>query len=472
MTIPIRIWWKAWEAEYDAIEAPGERAWFMAGVLIALFRIAAGGVFSRTRARRSRMRLAMGALLLVTAVGNFIYDTAVPDRMGYFAWLVTVVFIVGGVLLLTFSRGGMRRSGRYGVLLAGVWSGLGVARCDAQAATDSAALARAVERIVAEYQQTVRAPGVSVGIARDGRVLLARGFGSADVERSVPATSETVYRVGSISKQFTAHLILQLIDARLLALDDPIGRYLPELSASVREIPLWRVLNHTAGLPSYPDSLVRSQAMRLDWPADSVVHWIARRPPDFPPGARFQYSNGGYYLLGVIAERVTKRPYAELLREKIFRPLGMSASAYCDDQRIVPNRAEGYGLREDTVVRADYLSMSHVFAAGAVCSSVGDMLRWQRALHERRLISDSLYRRMVTPVAPAGPPGRQYGFGVIIAEVEGHHFIGHSGGINGFSTFSLHIPASRTDLVVLTNSQNSEPIRVIRPLLELLDPPR
>jgi CubicO group peptidase (beta-lactamase class C family) len=391
--------------------------------------------------------------------------------MGPLALLVTPAAGLAGVASLLVRRrsnGGLTQ-GRLvarGIL---VGCALAATACEERTAADTT-LARAIARIVTDYQGAGGAPGVSVGVARDGRVLFAGGFGEADVEGSVPASAETVYRIGSLTKQFTAHLILQLIDEGRLGLDDPIGRYLPELPAAAQGIPLWRLLNHTSGLASYPDSLQkRNQAMRIDWPADSVVHWIAAHPPDFAAGTRFQYSNGGYYLLGVIAERITRRPYAELLREKIFRPLGMSASSYCDERALVRHRAQGYSRLGGTVVRSEYLSMTHAFAAGAVCSNVLDLLRWQQALHTHQLISEAAYRRMATPVPPAGPPDRQYGFGLVIADLDGHQVIGHSGGINGFATFSVRVPSNGTDIVVLTNSEVGEPARIVRPLLALLD---
>jgi CubicO group peptidase (beta-lactamase class C family) len=230
---------------------------------------------------------------------------------------------------------------------------------------------------VAAFQRETYAPGVSVAVIRGGRdTLVFRGYGLADVENDVPATAETVYRIGSVSKQFTAAAVLQLAEPKRISLDAPISRYVPRLPAAWRAIRVRHLLNHTAGIPDFRERWLMDDLREEALTPDSVIGLVRNDPLEFEPGTQWRYSNIGYILLGLLIERVTSEPYAHYLRSRLLKPLGLTATRYCDVTPLIRHRAEGYEQRDTSVVNARYISMTVPFAAGGLCSTVGDGDRW------------------------------------------------------------------------------------------------
>lgn len=340
----------------------------------------------------------------------------------------------------------------------------GLAACGRGAADADAKLAARVDALVAEYQRETWAPGVSVAVIRGGRdTLVYRGYGLADVENDVPATPRTVYRIGSISKQFTAALILRLAEENRLSLDDSIHRYVVGLPEAWLGVRIRHLLNHTAGVPGFERHWylrgIREEALT----PDSVIRLVRDEPLEFAPGMDWKYSNLGYTLLGMTIERVTGERYADALESRILRPLGLKETRYCYLAPLIRHRASGYQQRDTGVVNADYTSMTAPFAAGALCSTVGDLAAWNRALAGGRVVSAASWRRMTTPDSAAR--ASSYGYGVVVMEVAGRRVIRHNGGIQGFRADNAYVPGDSLSVTVLTNLAAPGPDKLLADIL-------
>ncbi|HEU4456938.1 MAG TPA: serine hydrolase domain-containing protein [Longimicrobium sp.] len=312
----------------------------------------------------------------------------------------------------------------------------------APAGAGDAELTATVDSLVAAFQRETYAPGVSVAIVRGGRdTLVLRGYGLADVENDVPATPATVYPIASITKQFTTAAVMHLVEENRLALDDSVGRHLPELPAEWRRVRIRHLLNHTSGVPNHP------VLMREEMTPDSVVALAAKSPFEFAPGTQPSYSNVGYLVLGLIIEKVTEQPYGQYLETRIFRPNGLAATRYCHEEPLIEHRASGYVRRDTGVVNAPQHSMLPVFAAGGLCSTVGELAAWNHALATGRVVSPASWDRMTTPEGAAV----NYGYGTISMTWEGHRMVGHSGALAGFVSASTYLPDDSLSVTLLTN---------------------
>lgn len=333
-------------------------------------------------------------------------------------------------------------------------------------------LAEAVADLVEEAMEDGPISGVSVVISRGARVIHASGYGYADIENELPITPETVFHLGSITKQFTAATVIQQVEEGRIDLDATVTDYLPDFT-EYAHITVEQLLNHTSGIRDYTAIESSWEVLGLDMIPLRVTDYFRREPLDFASGTRFSYTNSGYVLLGLILEAVTERPYGGLLNEEIFVPMSLSASAYCDDRRLVPNRAQGYEVTEEGFVHSRYLSMSQVFSAGAICGSAMDLARWIRTLARGAIVGRRGYERMTTPGQLADGSRIEYGYGLSVGYFEGHHRVGHVGGILGFMGQVSHYADDNLTIVVLTNTEGSKAAQlesaIARFVLELED---
>ena len=295
-------------------------------------------------------------------------------------------------------------------------------------------------------------PGAAV-LARRGEEIVFRGAsGLADVELGVEIEPDMVFRLGSITKQFTAAAILLLAEEGRLELSDPIGTFLPTYPTHGHTITVEHLLTHTSGIFSYTSIPgYMHNPVRLDLELAELIDEFDDQPMEFAPGQRWSYSNSGYVLLGAIIERVSGETYAEFLERRIFEPLGMERSSYGGPQ-LVHRRVDGYQWNGDGWVNAPYLSMTQPHAAGSLISSVDDLERWDRALHGSGLLAPASYARMITPFELDSGEATEYGYGVNVATVRGHPAIHHGGGIHGFQSFALHLPEIDGFVAVLSNA--------------------
>lgn len=307
------------------------------------------------------------------------------------------------------------------------------------------------------------AAGLSLGVVRGNDTIVLAGYGYADLEHRVRATPQTVYRIGSLTKQFTAVSIMQLVEQGKIDLDERIEQYVPDFPTQGHTVTVRHLLTHTSGITSYT-SLGNTwlSKIRLDLTQKEVVELFQDEPFKFEPGGKYEYSNSGYFLLGMIIERVTGQPYATYVQQHIFAPLGLAHTLYCDPRRIVEGRAEGYGRTNGTLVNDEPISMTQPFAAGGLCSSVADLLTWQEALQNHRLITAESFRQMTTPATLKDGSRANYGFGLGITALDGHPMIAHGGGINGFNSYLAYFPEDSLTIAVLVNTEGSNPWDIAR----------
>jgi CubicO group peptidase (beta-lactamase class C family) len=298
---------------------------------------------------------------------------------------------------------------------------------------------------VTRYYVDIRQFMGSVLVARGDEVLFGKTYGSANLEWNVAHTLDSKFRIGSITKQFTAAAILLLEERGKLKLDDPIGNYYPEAPAAWEKVTLRHLLGHTSGIPNYTNTpdFGRLSSWRAT-PAE-LVKPMADKPLEFPPGSEMRYSNTGYVLLGMAIEKASGSSYAAFLKQNLFEPLGMKDSGYDENAPILPKRAAGYTPAPGGMVNAIHVDMTTPFAAGALYSTVEDLLRWQRGLFGGKLLSKASLEKMTTQ-------GKgNYGMGLSIREDSGRQVISHGGGIPGFNSQLSYYPASDLVVVALSN---------------------
>jgi len=289
----------------------------------------------------------------------------------------------------------------------------------------------------------------SVLVARDGDVLLSEGFGLANLEWKIPNTPATKFRLGSLTKQFTAAAILLLEERGKLSLDDPIKKHIPDAPAAWDSVTIYHVLTHTAGIPnftSFPEYLTLKLSPS---PIEKTVALFKNRPLEFAPGSQMRYSNSGYVLLSYLIERISGRSYAEFVRDNVFRPLGMSDTGYDVNAEVVERRATGYVRSVAGIVNAPYIDMTIPGGAGGLYSTTEDLLRWTRGLFGGKLLTSASLKKMTTPFKD------NYALGVLSLQLEGRSAITHSGGIEGFNTILTYYPADKVTIAVLANLNGS-----------------
>lgn len=322
-----------------------------------------------------------------------------------------------------------------------------------------------VEALLAARVQQPDAVGCSVGIAQRGAVLLAKGYGLAEAEHGVPATASTRFRIGSITKQFTAAAVLRLCEQQQLSLDDELGKFVPEFPLQGKLVTIRQLLNHSSGIPSYTDlgaEWVSKHPIELSH--QELLALVAGKPFDFEPGTDWHYNNTGYYLLGMVLEKVHGKPYATVIRE-LVAPLGLEFTR-CDDSReLIPGRAQGYDL-DDGVRKNDLLlGMSQPGAAGMMLSTGGDLVRWSMALASGKVVQPASYAAMTTPLVLPNGRDTGYGFGLMRAEFSGKALVMHGGGIHGFNSQLLHVVADDLHIAVISNCSQASADQLAKELV-------
>lgn len=307
-----------------------------------------------------------------------------------------------------------------------------------------------IRRYVTARMRTFRLPGVAVTAVRDGAAYV-EGFGFADLEHRVPVTERTLFQVGSVTKQFTTALVLQMVEAGKIRLDAPLTRYLPDLPSAWGAPTIQHLLTHTSGVPSFTELPgIENWETRRAEPKE-VLATIADQPGEFAPGDRWRYSDTNYFLLGLVLERVTGRRYGALLKERIFGPLGMHSTRLAVTSEIIRDRARGYAWTGGRLHNARVAHMSWAFSAGAITASAADLARWDRALSTDKLLSRRSRDAMWTPVRLNDGTTAPYGFGWSVEEVNGHLCTWHSGSIAGFTSCIARFPTRGLSVVVLSN---------------------
>lgn len=291
----------------------------------------------------------------------------------------------------------------------------------------------------------------SVLVARDGQILLDRGYGLANREWRIPNDGDTKFRLGSLTKQFTAVAIMILNERGLVDMDAPVKTWVPDAPPAWDQVTVRRLLAHTAGVPNFTSFDDFQSQKTLPVTVDGLIARFRDHPLDFQPGEGRRYSNSGYVLLTAVIEKASGESYAEFLSEALFTPLGMSDSGYDSNASVLPRRASGYAQSAKGVVNADYWDMSIPQGAGGLYSTTHDLLKWEQGLFGGRLLSPASLALLTTPVRD------QYAFGVFVAKAQGQTTIAHSGGLDGFNTYMAYDPDRHMTVIVLGNLNGPAP---------------
>ena len=296
--------------------------------------------------------------------------------------------------------------------------------------------------------------GVSVAVVRGVDTLLMRGYGRADIEWDVPtpADASASYEIGSVTKQFTAAAILQLVEQGKLELDEDFTEYLSGFDTRGHVVPLRRLLDHTSGIKGYTEMPVFGELAAKKLPRDTLLTLIAAQPLEFEPGTAAIYNNSAYFILGLIIEKVSGQSYEEYIRTRLFEPVGMGSSYYCSESAIRKGKAHGYDAGPGGLILKRPLDHTWPYAAGSLCSSAGDLVRWNRALHGGQLLKPESYRAMIKPMPLIDGTPMTYAMGLGIGERGGRRVISHGGGINGYQSDASWFPDDELIIVVLQNS--------------------
>ena len=298
-------------------------------------------------------------------------------------------------------------------------------------------------------------PGCAVLVARGGKVIYRKAFGMANLELKVAMVPENVFRIASLTKQFTAVAILQLHERGLLNIEDDIKKHIPDFP-STEKITIANLMSHTSGIKNITSDVWNGVKRKASTPAE-LVDMIKKFPPDFKPGTSFSYSNSGFILLGYIIEKVSGKSYEQYISDNIFKPFKMDRAYYDHMQAVVPGRASGYGsISNNKYVNADFLDMSLPYAAGALMMSIDDMYKWNKGLYTYTILKKETLEKAFTPFRLTDGNQITNGFGWGLASFMGSEARQHAGGTDGFVTFAIYLPSEDVFVVAFSNHMNKD----------------
>ena len=317
-----------------------------------------------------------------------------------------------------------------------------------------------------------RVAGLAVAVVRGADTLLMKSYGMADLEWRIPMPMDAVFEIGSVTKQFTAAAILKLRDEGKLDLDADLSQYLPEFNTRGNRIPVRRLLDHTSGMKGATEMASFRTINTQDLPRDTLLDLIAAEPFDFAPGEALIYNNSAYILLGHIIAQVSGRSYEDYVETELFAKLGMARSSYCSNTDVVPRKARGYRLTREGLIQGAYTNHLWPYSAGSLCSTVGDLVTWLRALHGGRVLPDASYREMITPRALNDGTPVRYAMGLSLIDPRGVPAIGHGGAIgSGFVSHTMYYPGEDLVVVMLVNTAgNLSPAALATEMVDVLLP--
>ena len=317
------------------------------------------------------------------------------------------------------------------------------------------ALVAAIDSVVELTLSVAPVPGISIAVLRGDDTIAIKGYGVAQVENRVAVTDHTVFRIASVTKQFTAAAVMRLVENGDLRLDATVGDVLPEYRGPGRSVMIHQLLNHTSGVPN--DTRIGSpfwDSMERDLTPEKTLEIFAQHPLEFDPGSRWAYSNSGYYLLGLVIERLTGESFAGHLDQTVLEPLGLTRTGSCSHGARGSDYAYGYELEGGHLVSAQPIGANDVGAAGGLCSTPRELVQWARALEDGQVVRRSSYDAMTSQAVPGGTLDT-YGFGLELGWLEGHAVVSHLGAIDGYSASLAHYPDDSLTIAVLANGPTS-----------------
>ena len=352
-------------------------------------------------------------------------------------------------------------------LLAGLAVLAGFSTATAQRSTITRdAFRQRADSLVYTYLAESKATSASFAVIRGNDTLAYGAHGLANVDAWRAPTATTIYEIGSNTKQFTSAAIMRLVEQGRVKMDDDLSKYVPQFPLQGKKVSIHQLLNHTSGIHSYTSSPGWQKTWNDVLTPDAIVKFVAADTFDFAPGSAYRYNNTGYVLLGMVIEKASGKKYAKYLDEQFFKPLGLKQTSYCPSKTSDPAFALGYS-KGSLGTRAQFMDLSHPFAAGALCSTVGDFAKWQRALDGGKVVSPASYALMST--ADTLNSGRKinYGFGLVPGTFNGHKTVSHTGGIPGFASAATYVPDDSLSIVVFTNFDGESPQTLVQNLLRV-----
>jgi len=325
-------------------------------------------------------------------------------------------------------------------------------------------LAAAAQDLTGRFDDIARAradAGQFMGnvlIAKGDKAIFEKSYGLANMEWNVPNTVDGKFRIGSVTKQFTAACILLLEERAKLKTDDAVSKYVPNAPAAWAKISIDHLLTHTSGIPNFTSFPEYQRFQAEPTTPEKLLAFFRDKPLEFEPGSKWNYSNSGYEVLGYIIEKVTGQSYQQFLQENIFKPLEMKDSGYDSNSRVIPHHAYGYTPGPQGITDAGYVDMTVPYAAGGLYSTTGDLLKWQNGLYGGRVLTPASLEKMTRPFR------NDYGCGLFISTVNGHKRMEHGGGIQGFNSELVYWPDEKMTIVVLANLNGNGPSSIAQDL--------
>lgn len=348
----------------------------------------------------------------------------------------------------------------------GILMALGLSLISAPRTTAEQDLDGRVDALVGAEMREQRIPGLALAVLRDGKVVRAQGYGMANVELGVAVKPETIFQTGSVGKQFTAAAVMMLVEEGKVGLDDKLSKYLEGTPQAWKDVTVRNLLTHTSGIADYTNHEYTKAGglinLRGDYTEEQLYQKLVQLPLNFETGTKWKYSNTGYVLLGFVIHKVTGKFYGDFLQERIFQPLGMSATRIISERDIVPNRASGYELAKGEIKNQEWVSATlNTTADGALYTNVLDLGKWDAALYTEKLLKRESFEQMWTPVKLKDGKTYPYGFGWFLNEANGHRLIEHDGAWQGFTMNISRYVDDRLTVIVMTNldEDHSKPER-------------
>ncbi|PTL83861.1 serine hydrolase [Vitiosangium sp. GDMCC 1.1324] len=324
-----------------------------------------------------------------------------------------------------------------------------------------------IDSFVRAEMERQKAPGVAIGIVKNGKVFLAKGYGFANLEHQVPAGPETLFQSGSLGKQLTAMAVMLQVEAGKLSLEEPLTKFFPGAPASWGAITVRHLLNHTAGLPDLEGKL----DYRKDYTDEELARYAYALTLEFPPGSRWSYSNTGYVLLGIIVNRVAGTFYGDILRERVFKPAGMTTARVINEEDIIPHRAAGYRLVNGELKNQEWVApLLNTTADGSLYVSLRDLIAWDAAVQARAILSPASWQEILSPARLTSGATYPYGFGWELDERNGKPLHQHSGGWQGFTSFYSRFIGDSLSVIVLTNCSAVNPASFVDGIAAIMNP--
>ena len=324
-----------------------------------------------------------------------------------------------------------------------------------------------IDEYINNEMRSQKIPGVAVAVIRDGRIVLAKGYGLSNLEHQIPVKPETVFQSGSLGKAFTVTAVMMLVADGKISLNDNLKKYFADAPKEWDNITIQHLLEHTSGMTGYPEQF----DFRIDRSEEDLYNSIKSIPLAFKFGEKRGYSNLGFVLLGILIKKVTGRFYGDFLNERIFQPLNMTTARVISEADIISNRASGYRLVNDQLKNQEWVAPSlNTTADGALYLSILDVAKWEAALNSQKLLTEKSYKAMWTNLITNDGLQQPYGFSWQIERINGKLIIEHSGGWQGFNANFSRYPAQKLAVIVFTNLRGVNPINLTRGIQEIYQP--